>query len=185
MASDGTPSGDACPRWYALRVRVAREKRAEQRLHDAGFTAFAPTYSQPSQWSDRLKTIERPLFPGYVFVQLALTNGQATPQIVNVLQVPYIYQVLPTSLAPAPIPDAEIAAVRAALAAKVPLFACDYVAGQRVKVERGPLKGTEGVVLRRNGVTRLVISMTLLARSVFVHLDAADVAPDPKDSPSK
>lgn len=178
MASDGTRSGEACPRWYAVRVRGGHEKRVERRLADEGFGAFAPSYSAPSQWSDRVQNIERPLFPGYVFAELALANGHAIPQLVSVLRIPSVYQVLPTNLAPESIPDSEIAAVRLALAAKVPLFACDYEAGQRVKVERGPLKGTEGVVSRRNGVTRLVISMTLLARSVFVHLDASDVSPE-------
>jgi transcription antitermination factor NusG len=178
MASDGTRSGEACPRWYALRVRGGHERRVERFLKDAGFETFVPSYSTPSQWSDRVQNIERPLFPGYVFAELALANGQAIPQLVTVLRIPSVYQILPTNLAPEAIPDAEIAAVRAALAAKVPLFACDFEPGQRVTVERGPLKWTEGVVSRRNGVTRLVISMTLLARSVFVHLDAADVAPE-------
>ena len=173
-----TDDAAACPSWYALRVSSNREKRVEQRLNDAGFVSFGPTYTTTSRWSDRVQTIERPLFPGYVFVKLALANGHAIPQIANVLQVPGVIQILPANLSPVPVSEHELESVRRAVAAQVPLTACDFAAGQSVKVERGPLKGASGVVIRANGLTRLVINMTMLSRSVSVSVDASDVSMD-------
>jgi transcriptional antiterminator NusG len=179
MAShDGTGSGEACPRWYAVRVRSNHEKRVQSGLSEAGSESFLPVYAERSRWSDRVRTIERPLFPGYLFVRLGLANGHAIPQIVDLLRVPGVIQILPANLTPQPVAEHELESVRLALAAKVPLAACDYAPGQSVKVERGPLKGAHGVVVRANGAARLVITMTMLQRSVCVRVDASDIAPD-------
>lgn len=167
-----TGVGDACPSWFALRVRSCYEKRVNERLASSGFASFLPTFEVLRHWSDRTKKIDRPLFPGYVFVRCLADD------VHGALLVGGVVMLLPNNFTPAVIPEGEMDAVRVAVESKLPLSACDFTNGQKVKVEAGPLRGMVGVVQRVNGQRRLVVTLTMIGRSVSVHLDASDVVAD-------
>jgi transcription antitermination factor NusG len=86
--------------------------------------------------------------------------------------------------APAALPDAEIETLRIALAAGVLAQPHCYLSvGSRVEICRGPLQGCRGILLRRQGQFRVVLSVEMIMRSIVVEVDASDVlAVDRKDS---
>ena len=158
--------------WHALSVKHQHERTVEAALKHKGFEAFSPTYRTRRQWSDRTKEIEQPLFAGYVFCRFAY------PAKARILNTPAVSRVVEFGGGPAIVPDAEIAAVRAVVAAGQPMRPWPQLKpGDRVRVERGPLRGVEGILLREKDAVELVVSVELLQRSVAVQVDAMAVVP--------
>jgi transcriptional antiterminator NusG len=156
---------ELCP-WYALSVRLALEFNR--------FEALAPTYRAQRHWSDRVKEVDLPLFSGYVFCRFAFAER------VRVMDAPGVARVVEFGGAPAEISETEIAAIRAAMASKLPVRPWPHLKlGDRVRVERGPLRGIEGTLLREALRDRwqLVISVEMLQRSLAVELEPEMVAP--------
>jgi transcription antitermination factor NusG len=75
---------------------------------------------------------------------------------------------------PEPIEEREIAAIQAVVRSGLPALPWPFVhAGDSVRVESGPLRGVQGVVERLNDPKRLLVSVTLMQRSISVELDPA------------
>jgi transcription antitermination factor NusG len=158
------------PRWYAAYTCANREKRVAEQLGVREVEHFLPLYSSVRRWKDRRVMLELPLFPGYVFVRMAMGNR------LQVQTVPGVARLVGFDGTPAALRDEEIGALRTSLGDAVRAEPHPYLtAGRRVRVTRGPLAGMEGVLLRRKGSFRLVISVELIQRSVAVDADAADV----------
>ena len=158
--------------WFALRVLSNRERVVHLHLHARGFEEFAPCYRQQRQWFDRVKSIETPLFPGYVFCRL---NPQDR---LPVLSVPGVVGLVGFGKIPCPIPDHEMARVRALVDSGFLVSPCPFLkVGDLVLIERGPLAGLEGLLLREKGKFRIVVSVTLLQRSISAEIDRAWVRP--------
>ncbi len=174
---DVSETADACPApcvglaspvsaWFAIWVRSNQEFKVCELLAGLGVRTFNPTWSETVQWSDRKAVISRPLFRGYVFARLSpLERHEA-------LMTKGVIQFLPNSFDPMPIPAAELESVRLAVEAKLLAAPCDFVAGELVTVDSGPMAGVTGVVVRTKGTLRVVISVELLRRSIAVELDA-------------
>jgi len=159
--------------WYALSAKYQHERTISVALVSKGFEALAPTYAARSQWSDRTKLVERALFPGYVFCRLGLSGR------VNVLDTPGISRIVGFGGRPTPIPDGEMEAIRMAVASKLPVRQWPHLKpGDRVRIERGPLKGVEGTLIRDKDGYQLVVGVELLQRSIAVQLDADSVVPE-------
>jgi len=162
---------ELCP-WYALSVKHQHEQAVRAALAFQGFEALAPVYKAQRQWSDRVKEIELPWFSGYVFCQFAVE------QKAQVLNTPSVSRVVGFGGQPAAIADQEISAIRAVTSAGMRVRPWPYLKpGDRVRVERGPLRGMEGRVLREAGECQLVIGVELLRRSVAVSVDPQVLAP--------
>lgn len=144
------------------------ERAVTQTLSLRYIEPLLPTWAEEVRWSDRTKTTVRPLFPGYVFARM-WDDGCEFPVA---LQTPGVVQILPTSLNPLAIDDAEMDAVRRIMAAKVAVAPCEYVAGELVTIDDGPLAGVSGVVVRTRGALRVVVSVEILRRAVSVEIDA-------------
>jgi len=156
--------------WYALSVAPRKEKIIAHTLRTKGFEDFLPLYSSSRQWSDRIKKLERPLFPGYVFCRF---DPQARGPIV---MTPGVMAIVGFGKLPEPIPDSEISALQTVC--RVGLDAIPYPnpkVGSRVRMLEGPLKGLEGILVE-DKKTRLILSVTLLQRSVAVEIDREWVA---------
>ena len=126
---------ELCP-WYALTVKHQHEVAAQSALECIGFEALAPTYRARRRWSDRVKEIDLPLFAGYVFCRFGFADR------IKVMDTPGVGKVVEFSGAQAEISEAEIAAIRTVMASKLPLRPWPYLKpGDRVRVERGPLRG--------------------------------------------
>jgi transcription antitermination factor NusG len=158
--------------WYALIVKHQHEKVVARELQSIGIEALLPVYKTRRDWSDRTKEIELPLISGYVFARIGEESR------VQALRIPSVLRLVGFGGKPAPIDTREIAALRAAMNSKLPLKPWPYLReGDRVRVERGPLKDTEGVVLREKDSMRLVICVELLQRSVAVEVSPELIVP--------
>jgi transcription termination/antitermination protein NusG len=159
-------------RWFGLRVRSNFEHQVSRLLRAKGIEEYVPAYRTRRAWSDRVREIELPLFPGYVFCHISLEARTA------VLATTGVVGLAGHQNQPVPIDDCELAAVRRMVESQSGVEPWPFLrAGQRVRVRRGPLAGVEGILLRTKGPCRLVVSITLLGRSVASEIDAAYVRP--------
>lgn len=166
-------------RWYAIRVKNRRENVVAEHLRARGFETFLPLYRVRRRWSDRFKDIELPLFPSYVFCQFDPLNR------LPVVSVPGIVHVVGTGRTPIAIDNTEIAAIQAVVDSELPRQPWPFLEiGQPVRIERGPLLGLEGILLDFRGHQRLVLSVTLLQRSVAVQIEGSWVRALPKHLPA-
>ena len=155
------------PHWFAVRTAPRSELRASSELSLRGLENYLPTRRVIRNWSDRVKTVDEPLFPGYLFGRFDLDDR------VRVLQALGVKQIVGIGNTPAPISDSEIDNLRALVSANTLLVPWPYLdAGQRVRIDRGPLAGVEGFVVRADqGALRIVVSVDLLQRSVATEID--------------
>jgi len=158
--------------WYALSIRVRHEKLVTRHLQYEGIHHFLPLYRSVRRWKDRRKELDMALFPGYLFVNLKLGDRA------SVLRAPGVRQFVIFQGQPAVVPDAEIRALESSFAAGLRPQPHPYLCqGRRVRVKRGVLIGTEGILIRRKEGFRLVLSIALIMRSVLLEVDEADVEP--------
>ena len=157
-------------RWYAAYTSANHERRVAEQFRVREVEHFLPTYSSVRRWKDRRVTLQLPLFPGYVFVRIALRDR------FKVVQVPGLARLVAFNGTPAALPNDEIAALQATVASGVRAEPHPFlVAGRRVQVKSGPMAGLQGVLLKRKGRFRLVISIALIQRAVALDADVADV----------
>lgn len=168
------PENISCP-WYAVRVKSRHENTVASHLHARGYQAFLPLYKSRNRWSDRFKEVELPLFPGYVFCRFNPLNR------LPVLTIPGVVYVVGAGGTLLPIDETEIVAIQVAVKSGLPSEPWPFLQiGHRVRIEHGPLCGVEGILLGFRGPQRLVLSVTLLQRSVAVQVDGALVRPLPR-----
>ena len=159
--------------WFAIRVRSNCEQRVADNLNSLGYEQYLPTYESERRWSDRIKVIRQALFPGYVFCRLDLANRSAP-----VVQVPGVVDILRIGNIAVSIPDEEIAAVERLQRSGVAIGQWPFLSvGEWVLIERGPLTGLEGILVSTKGTTRLVVSVSILQRSVSAEIDRKWVRP--------
>jgi transcription antitermination factor NusG len=160
------------PKWYAAYTCANQEKRVAHELGRRSLECYLPLYGSVRRWKDRRVRLELPLFPGYVFVRVALRER------LQVLQIPGVVRLVGFHGQPAPVANEDIEAIRTCLSGDHALLPhCYLQRGQRVRVLSGPLAGLTGVVVRQKNQTRLVISFDLLMRSVAVELGPCDLNP--------
>jgi len=158
--------------WFALRVLSNRERVVHLHLRARGFDDYTPCYKQDRQWFDRVKSTEIPLFPGYVFCRLNPHDR------LPVLSVPGVVGLVGFGRIPSPIPEHEMERVRRLVDSGFLVTPCPFLqVGDLVLIERGPLAGLEGILLRAKGQFRIVVSITLLQRSISAEIDRAWVRP--------
>jgi len=158
--------------WYVLKVRSNCERLAATHLRDRGYEEFSPSYRDAVQWSDRTKITERFLFPTYVFCRVNLAErGQ-------VLRVPGVVSFVGFGAGPTAVPEDEVEQVRALVRSGLPVTPHPFLeVGQKVRLERGPLTGVEGIVQQVKGSTRIVVSIGMLQRSVSTEVERSWVQP--------
>ncbi|MGV8074822.1 MAG: transcription termination/antitermination protein NusG [Syntrophobacteraceae bacterium] len=163
------------PSWFALYVQVNHEKELTRRLEQKSFECFLPLVESWSKRVDRRKKIHLPLFPGYVFVNTVLDNYAN----VNILKTPGALTILRNSEGPLPIPNYQIDNLKSLLSSSEPFLTHTYLKeGDYVRVNRGPMAGCIGILLRSNPKKgRLVVSVDIIQRSVSVELNVEDVEP--------
>jgi len=165
--------------WYALRVRPRYEKMVASTLLSKGYEGFLPLYRHRSRWSDRIKEVLQPLFPGYLFCRFDINRR------LPVLVTPGVIQVVGIAKTPYPVDETEIAALQSIVASSLQVEPRSYLnIGARVRIELGPLSGTEGILTGKKGKRKLVLSVSLLQRSIAVEIDESWVVPVSPDIPT-
>jgi transcription termination/antitermination protein NusG len=160
------------PRWYAAYTSANHEKRVAIQLGQRSVEHFLPLYESVRRWKDRRKKLQLPLFPGYVFVRLALRDR------LQVLQVPGVARLVGFNGRPSALPETDIEAMQTCLTRKACLEPHPYVqVGRRVRIKSGPLEGLEGIVIRKKNRLRFVLSLDLINRSAAAEIDGANLDP--------
>jgi transcription antitermination factor NusG len=154
--------------WYALLVRSRRENQVFNQLLGQGYECFLPVYKSERRWSDRMKEVQQPLFPGYLFCRFDINNRGP------VLMAPGVHQIVGVGRTPVPVAEPEIESIRQVLASGLPSQPWLYLqVGQRVRVNHGSLNNIEGILINFKGGHRVVLSVSLLQRSVAMEVDLA------------
>lgn len=161
--------------WYAVQVWSRKENYVAAHLQGLGYECFLPTYRCPRKWSDRTKELEQPLFPGYLFCRFDVSNRRP------LVMAPGVIQVVGNGKTPIPVAEPEMERIQMAIASEAPREPWPYVeVGERVRVAYGSLRGLEGILINIKGSHRVVLSISLLQRSVAVEVDQAWItAADP------
>lgn len=158
--------------WFALRVKPNFERVVSSTVRNKGFEEFLPFYLCRRRWSDRFKSVELPLFPGYVFCRV---NPECR---LPLLTIPGVLHFVGVGRIPAPIDQAEIAAIQQAVQSGLPAEPYPFLeVGQRVRIEEGPLAGIEGFLVEVRKQQRIVVSVTLLKRAIAVEIERPWVRP--------
>jgi transcription antitermination factor NusG len=153
--------------WYAIAVRSNFERIVAQSLRQKDYEIFWPSYLANHRWSDRTKTVECPLFPGYLFCQMDLR------QRVPLLNTPGVASIVGVGKCAIPVPESEILAIRKVVESGLPVAPWPFLkAGQFVYINRGPLAGVEGLLVAFKNRSRLVVSVKMLQRSVTVEIES-------------
>jgi len=152
--------------WFVVQVVPRSECRVASILTYKGYQPFAPTYASTRRWSDRIKTIEKPLFPGYVFVRNAST---AVTGLIH--STPGVMRILSAGGRPSLVPDAEIAAVQRLTVKARPKPAQHLTIGQRIEILDGPFAGIAGIIRRIKNRASLIVSIQLISQSISIDLD--------------
>ncbi len=159
--------------WFALQVKPRREKVIATILRNKGFEQFLPLYVSRRAWSDRIAKVEVPLFPGYVFCRF----DPERPRL-PIVTTPGVMDVVGIGGRPAPIAEQEIEVIQTIVSSGRAALPWPYLeVGKRVRIERGALAGVEGVLVETKKQHRVVVSVSLLQRSVAVEVEREWVAP--------
>jgi transcription antitermination factor NusG len=158
--------------WYVAYARPRHEKHIARQLAERGVGSFVPLYTSVRRWKDRRKRLELPLFPGYVFVQIALQCK------LDLLRLPGVVDLVRFQGRPVPVLSGEIESLRQGLSGACLVHPHPYLqAGRKVRIRGGVLQGVEGIFVRRRGQTRIVLSVSLIQRSVAIEIEEADLEP--------
>lgn len=144
-------------------------------LRERGLEEFNPSYEVERQWSDRIRRIARPLFPGYVFCRININDRMPA------LTVPGVVGLVGIGRQPVSIPETEVEWIRTMVRSGLAVSPWPFLKeGDPVLIERGPLSGLEGLLLKIKRRSRIVVSIDLLQRSVSAEIDISWVRPLPR-----
>jgi len=164
--------GAAGRSWYAVQTRSNFEKRIVDDLRRKGIETFLPAFHEVHRWKDRKKAVEIPYFPSYVFARIEDVPARR----LDVLRTTGAVRILGSGDEIEAIPDVEIDRLQRLVQAR--LSACShpfFKEGSHVRVKAGPLNGVEGLLVQVKNQNRLLLSLSLLARSVSTEIDICDV----------
>jgi transcription antitermination factor NusG len=163
--------------WFALQTTPRNEKQVERLLTHKGYECCLPLYRQKRRWSDRVIEVELPLFPMYIFCRF---NSSA---IGKAIATPGVTRIVGFGGRSAEVKIEEIEALQLLSQSSLLREPWAYIpTGTLVQVETGPLTGAQGIFCSGDEKRRLVISVTLLQRSVAVQLDENTVISLVEDS---
>jgi transcription antitermination factor NusG len=162
--------------WYACHTRARHEKKAAACLEERGVESFLPTVERETLWSDRVKRVAFPLFPGYVFGRFTLY------ELDRVLATRGVVGVVKLRGYPTPVPCGEIENVRRACRVAAETGAETdaeerFPTGTWVRVTSGPFIGLEGIVTEARGGQRVRVGIRAIGRSLDVVVGTATLEP--------
>lgn len=158
--------------WFALLVRTRWEGSTESLLHGKGYETFLPTYRAKRHSHGRSKDVSLPLFPGYVFCRFDVHRR------LPILTTPGVISVVGSGKVPVSLDDSEILAIQSVVRSGTPAQPWPYLEiGEKVRIQGGALSGLEGILVSFRGTHRIVVSVSLLRRSVALEVDRSSIMP--------
>jgi transcription antitermination factor NusG len=158
--------------WFAVQVRSRWELSTARLLSGKGYETLLPLHQSRRYWSGRARAVEVPLFPGYVFCRFDVLKR------LPILITPGVQSVVSRGRVPVPVEVSEIAAIQKIVSSGAQAEPWPYLElGERVRVEEGALRGMEGILVSFKSGHRVVVSVSLLHRSVALEIDRLLVKP--------
>jgi transcription antitermination factor NusG len=159
-------------KWFALQVRTRWESSTAVLLSGKGYQTLLPTYQTKRRWNGGLQEVTKALFPGYVFCQFDAQKR------LPVLITPGVISVVSSARIPLPVDESEIAAIQKVVSSGFQAEPWPYLeVGQKVRIDSDSLEGLEGILVNFKGNHRIVVSVSLLRRSVALEIDRSRVTP--------
>jgi transcriptional antiterminator NusG len=173
MTSPEAEARDTELSWYAVHVRSRHEFSVAERLAAAEIEAFLPVVERLSKWKDRKKVVKFPLFPGYLFVRVGEENEEKRAVLQTAVVVRFVC-FRPGE--PESVPEEQIGSLKRLVENKAALDPYPYLKeGQLVRIRRGPLKGVEGILVKRLSEHMLVLSVDILQQGTALKMEISDV----------
>lgn len=167
-----TSPGADNQRWFALQVRTRWESSTALLLSGKGYETLLPTYQTKKRWNGKIKQVSAPLFPGYVFCQFDALNR------LPILVTPGVISVVGRGRVPLPVEQREISAIQTVVESGLHAEPWPYLEiGQKIRIESDALSGLEGILINFKGNHRIIVSVSLLRRSVALEIDRSCVRP--------
>jgi transcription antitermination factor NusG len=165
-------SGPDFQRWYALQVRTRWESSTSVLLSGKGYETLLPTHKTRRYWSGKLREGNAPLFPGYVFCRFDAQKR------LPILVTPGVIAVVGRGKVPVAVDEGEMAAIQRVVSNGIHAEPWPFLElGQRVRIESDPLRGMAGILVSFKGNHRVILSVSLLRRSVALEIDRSCVRP--------
>ncbi len=163
------PSGE---QWFALQVRTRWESSTANLLSGKGYQTLLPTFRTQIRWRGGPREVTAPLFAGYVFCRFEALKR------LPILVTPGVLTVVGRGRTPVPVEDSEIEAMQRVVSSGLQAEPWPYLeVGQQVRIQDGALSGLEGILTSFRGSRRIVVSVSLLCRSVALEIDRSGVCP--------
>ena len=154
--------------WFVAHTRPRREKKLKQDREDEGLLATLPCYRAVHKYRGKTVTFDKPLFPGYVFLQLLPDQTQEVKQNDHVARLLVVYD--------QELFIRQLGDVLQALDSELEIrLAPEIGPGKRVKVKAGPLRGIEGWVEARYGMTTVLLRLDFIGQAAAVKLAADEL----------
>lgn len=159
---------DIRPHWYVAYTLPRHEKSVAERLIHQDVETYLPLHSSVRKWNRRYVEVELPLFPGYVFVKMVITDR------VRVLAQPGVIRLIGFNGNAVAMPDGEVERLRSLLAVWKAEPYPFLTVGKQIRIKSGPFANLEGRIIRRKGKMRLIVSLELIQRAILLEIDAAE-----------
>ncbi|MEE8160245.1 MAG: UpxY family transcription antiterminator [Acidobacteriota bacterium] len=170
-ARESAPAAEPKSDWYAVTTRSRHEKVVAEQLWQKEIECFLPLRDVLSQWKDRRKKVQFPLFPGYLFVKVHMKDRR-----VDILKVPSVASIVGLNGHPLPIPAEQLDSVKRLVFSTLPYDPYPYIVeGDRVEIIRGALQGLQGILLEKKGRYRFILSVDLIQQAIACEVDSCDV----------
>ncbi len=152
--------------WYVLRIRSRFEKKTLEVLSNMRISAYLPIKKSKKQWSDRLKVVEEPLFPGYLFVQYQEKDRY------SILNLPGVVNFVSFGGNYATVRSKQIQLIEATLRNEntVEVVDMNLYPGQKVRISSGIFKGIEAVLVHHNGKGKLLLEVAVIGKGVLLEI---------------
>jgi len=168
------PTTTTRSQWFAVQTRYRYEQRVAGDLSSKGVENYLPLLREVHSWKDRRKPLDVPAFGGYLFVRLEATQRDR----VRVLETNGVVRLLGSHSGLEPVPDNEIDSLRLSLGSGAPCVRHPYLAtGMLLRIERGPLRGLEGRLVRTANAMRVVVCVASIGQAVAVEVSREDIVP--------
>ena len=161
-------TSDSTLAWYVAHTRPRREKKVAEYCEREGFAVTLPCYRSVKKYRGKTAVFQKPLFPNYVFLQLQPHQKQVVYQSDHVAN---LLEVVDQQLFKEQLGD-----ILAALETEMEIFLAPQITpGARVKIKSGPLRGVEGMVERRSGMTLVLLRLDFISQAAAVKIDAEEL----------
>jgi transcription antitermination factor NusG len=159
--------------WFAVHVKARHEFKVSERLKETGVEVFLPAVERLRKWKDRKKLIHFPLFPCYLFVNIAKSHEDKLTVLMTKGVVRFL-GAIPGE--PETIPEEQIVSLKKVIESKVEIDPYPYLQeGHWVRIIKGPLAGVEGILVEKASRHKLILSVDILCQSTSVTIEATEV----------